>query len=142
MTKLAVNRPFDEGDLHDDLGLHPMRAQPRQPGPSREGRPGDLDRVEPRAQLQQQLRVESGANLPREYEIVVLEISDEQRAEADPLALGIGEAADHELLRRLALHLQPVRRAAVLVRRIAPLGADALPPPPTPPAPPPPALHR
>src|SRR5437763_13963104 len=107
MTKLAVNRPFDEGDLHDDLGLHPMRAQPRQPGPSREGRPGDLGRVEPRAQLPQQLPVESGANLSRAHDIAVLEISAEQRAGADPPASGIGEAADDELLRRLALPPPP-----------------------------------
>ena len=65
--------------------------------------------------------------LPGEDEVVALEVADEQRAEADARALRIGEAADHELLRRLALHLQPVRRAAVLVRRVAPLRDDALP---------------
>ena len=30
MAKLAVHRPFDERDLHDDLRPHPVRAQARQ----------------------------------------------------------------------------------------------------------------
>ena len=55
-------------------------------------------RVELRAQVQQQLRVEAGADLPGEHEVVVLEIADEQRAEPDARALGIGESADDELL--------------------------------------------
>ena len=76
----------------------------------------DLERVEPRAQLEQQLRVEAGADLAGEDEVVAVVVADEQRAEADARALRIGEAADDELLRRLALHLQPVRRAAMLVR--------------------------
>ena len=88
---------------------------------------GDLERVEPRAQVEQQLGVEAGADLAGEHEIVLFEVADQQRAQADARALRIGEAADDELLRRLALHLQPVRRAAVLVRRVAPLGDDALP---------------
>ena len=93
----------------------------------RERRLRDLERVEPRAQVEQQLRVEAGADLAGEDEVVAVEVADEQRAEADAAALRIGEAADDELLRRLALHLQPVRRAAVLVRRVAPLGDDAFP---------------
>ena len=76
---------------------------------------GDLDGIEARAQFQQQFRVEPGADLAGEYEIVLLEISDKQGAQADPPALRIGESADHQLLRRLAFHLQPVGRAAMLV---------------------------
>jgi hypothetical protein len=48
-------------------------------------------------------------------------VADQQRAEPDPRALRIGEAADDEVLGRLALHLEPMRRSAVLVRRVAPL---------------------
>ena len=117
MAKLAVHRPFDEGDLHDDLGPHPVRAQARQPDGLGERRLRDLERIEPRAQVQQQLRVEARADLPGEDEVgrPSLEVADQQRAQADAGSLRIGEPADHELLRRLALHLQPVRRAAVLV---------------------------
>ena len=127
MAQLAVHRPLDERDLHDDLGPHPVRAQARQPDGLGERRLRDLERVQPRAQIEQQLRVEAGADLAGEDEVVPLEVADEQRAQADARALRIGEPADHELLRRLALHLQPVRRAAVLVRRVAPLRDDALP---------------
>src|SRR5439155_5580075 len=127
MPQLAVHGPLDEGDLHDDLRARPMRAQAGQPLRARERRRRDLDPIEPRAQIEQQLRVEAGADLAGEHEIVLLEIPDEQRAEADASALRIGEAADDELLRRLAFHLQPVRRTPMLVRRVAALRDDAFP---------------
>ena len=127
MAKLAVHRPLDEGNLHDDLGPHPVRANARQSDGFGERRFRDLDRIEPRAKFQQQLGIEARADLPGEDEVVALEISDEQRAQADASALRIGESADHELLRRLALHLQPVRRAAMLVLRIAPFRDHAFP---------------
>ena len=92
------------------------------------GEAGISSAVQPVAQIQQQLGVEPGADLAGEHEIVGLEVADEQCAQADPAALRIGEPADDELLRRLAFHLQPVRRAPVLVRRVAPLRDDALPP--------------
>ncbi len=88
---------------------------------------GNLERVEARAQVEQQPGVEARAHLAREHEVAAVEVADEQRAESDAPALRIGEAADHQLLRRLALHLQPVRRAPMLVGRVAPLGDDALP---------------
>ena len=59
----------------------------------------DLQRVEPRAQLEQQLGVEAGADLSREDQVVAVVVADEQRAEADARPLRIGEAADHQLLR-------------------------------------------
>ena len=68
-----------------------------------------------------------GADLSREDEIVAVEVADEQSAESGARALGIGEAADDEVLRRLALHLEPVLRSLLLVRRIEPLGDDAFP---------------
>src|SRR5262245_54668714 len=122
MAELAVHRPFDEADLHDDLGPDPVRAQARQAGPFRERRRRELDRVEPGAQIEQEPGVEAGPDFSGEDEIVALEVADEQRAQADAAALWISEAADDQLLRRLALHLQPVRRSAVLVARVAALG--------------------
>ena len=84
MAQLAVHRPLDEGDLHDDLGPHPVRAQARQAdAPCVNGGFGDLERVEPRAQVEQQLGVEARADLAGEDEVVAFEVADEQRAEAD-----------------------------------------------------------
>ena len=73
------------------------------------------------------LRIETRADLAGEDEVVAIEIADEQRAQADAAALRIGESADDEFLRRLALHLQPVRRAAVLVGRVAAFRDHAFP---------------
>ena len=83
-------------DLHDDLRPHPVRAQARQALGLRERRLRDLERVEPRAQVEQQRRVEAGADLPGEARSRPVEVADEQRAEADARALRIGEAADDE----------------------------------------------
>ncbi len=87
----------------------------------------NLDRVEPPAQVEQQLRIEAGADLSREHQVRPVVVADQQRAEADARALRIGESADDELLRRLAFHLQPVLRAAVFVGRAAPFGDHAFP---------------
>jgi hypothetical protein len=55
MAQLVVAGPLDEADLHDDLGTHPVGAQARQPDGFGERRLLDLERVEPRAQLEQHL---------------------------------------------------------------------------------------
>src|SRR6185436_4930000 len=109
MAQLAVRRPFDEGDLDDDLRTHPVRAHARQPDGLGERRLRDLERIEPRAELQQELRVEAGADLPGVDKVVVLalrltlagrralssgEVADEQRAQTNASALRIGEPAD------------------------------------------------
>ena len=88
---------------------------------------GISSRIEARAQVEQQLRVEAGADLAGKHEVLAFVVADEQRAEADARALRIGKAADDELLRRLALHLQPVLRAAMLVRRAAAFRDHAFP---------------
>ena len=84
MAKLAVNGPFDKRDLHDHLGAYPVRADARQADGLRERRRRDFKAPEPLAEVQQQLRVEAGADLPGEHEVVSLEVADEQRAEPDP----------------------------------------------------------
>src|SRR5262245_42720796 len=105
MAKLAVRRPLDEGDLHDDLGTYPVRSNERQADSFGERRFRNLESVEPGAEIQQQLRIEACADLPGKNEVVPLEVAYKQRPQADPPALGISEAANHELLRRLAFHL-------------------------------------
>src|SRR5690349_14228852 len=111
MTKLVVLRPFHESDLHDDRRLDPMRAQARQSFRNGERRLVDLDQIQLLTQVEQQLSIESSADLSRENEIILVVITDEQRAESDARALRIGEAADDELLRRFDLHLEPELRS-------------------------------
>src|SRR4030095_5440143 len=125
--QFAVAGPLGEGDLNDDRRLDPVRPQTRQADRLRERRRVERDRVEPGAQVEEQFRVEARADLAREDEVVSLEEADQQCAEPNAASLRIGEAADHELLARLALHLQPVRRPPVLVWRIEPLRAHTLP---------------
>src|SRR5262245_51933255 len=107
MPKLAVDGPFDERHLNDEIRSDPMSMEARQTFGPRERRRRNLDCVEPGAKRQEQLRIESRTELARKDEVVAIEIADEQRAEADASALRIGESADDQLLRRLALHLEP-----------------------------------
>src|ERR1700743_3182183 len=74
MPQLFVNGPFDEREMHDDLRTHPMPAHARQAGCFGEWRRRYLERVETRPQLQEQLRVEAGADFPGEHEIVSIEV--------------------------------------------------------------------
>jgi hypothetical protein len=127
MAQLAVHRPLDERHLHDDLRPHPVSSNARKARSLGEGRCCNLDCVETPPQLEQELGVESGPDLAGEDEVLILEIADEQRAEADTRTLRIGVTTDDQFLRRLALHLQPVLGAAVLVWRSTPLGDHTLP---------------
>ena len=113
--------------LHGDFRPDPVRAHARQPDRLGERRFRDFHRVEPRPQLHQQFRIKTGADLAGEHELSLVVMADQQRAESDASALGIGEAADHELPRRLALHLDPRLRPALLVAGIAALGDDPFP---------------
>ena len=83
MAKLAVHRPLDERDLHDDFRTHPVRADSWQPCGPRKRRLRQLDRIEPPSQIQQEPGVEAGANLSGEDEIAVFVMADEQGAKAD-----------------------------------------------------------
>jgi hypothetical protein len=71
-----------------------------------------------RAQTRESDRVSerSGAKLAGVNQSVVLEVSDQKGAQPFSHPLWVCKAADHELLRRPAFHLQPMRRSAVLVR--------------------------
>src|SRR3954466_12719415 len=115
MAELSVYGPFDESDGDDDFGTHPVGAQPRQAVRPRERRLRDLDRVKPAPQIEQQLRVEAGANLTCERELSMVVVADQQRAQSDAGSLRIGETADDEVMRELALHLQPALRAPMFV---------------------------
>src|SRR6185369_16163683 len=126
VPQLAVHRPFDETGLYDDLGTHPV-AVSRQALAFRERRLLDRERVETLAQVEEELRIEARADLAGEEEVGAVVVADQESAKTDARALRIGEAADDELLRGLDLHLEPVLRAPMLVRRPAALGDDAFP---------------
>src|ERR1051326_6105587 len=98
MAQLAVHGPLNEGNLHHDFGLRPMRMNPWQPLGFRERRSRDLELVQPRTQVQKQLRVEAGADFTGKHKIIPLEVAYEQRAETDAAAPRICESADDEFL--------------------------------------------
>jgi len=127
MTKLAVHGPFDKPDLHLDLRLYPVCSHARQTNCTRERRFLDLQLVELRTKIQQQLRVESSSNLSSKNEIVVFEITNEKRAQTDSLALRICKSTDKKILRQLAFHLELLFRTSMLVDGSAPLRNDAFP---------------
>ena len=83
MAKLSVDCPFDEGHLHDDLRANPVRAQARQSFRFGKWRRRTFDRIEPRPQIQQELRIESGADLSGKDEIILVVVADQQGAQAD-----------------------------------------------------------
>src|SRR5690349_2146900 len=116
MAQLAAVGPLDERDLDGDLRTREVRAA-RQAHRASERRRRDGERVEALAQREQPAGVEPGADLPGEPQlargVMPYSVPDQQRAEALARALRIGPAADHELLRDLALHLHPVGRAPV-----------------------------
>src|SRR5688500_7775161 len=128
MSQLAVHRPLEERHVHHHGRLHPRRALARQPGRAREWRRFDTRGVELRTKLGEQLRVEARPDLARKHEVVTLEVTDEKRAEPHARTSWVGEAANHEVLHKLALHLEPVLRSPMLVRRVAPLRDHAFPP--------------
>src|SRR5205823_4671737 len=73
----------------------------------------------------------SGADLPGEDQIASpVAVTHEQRADAVLAALGIGEAADDELLPLDALRLHPVGVSSRPVARVAPLGNESFEPQP------------
>jgi hypothetical protein len=70
---------------------------------------------------------EAGADLPRVAQPAVIVIAEQQRAQVGAAAARRCEAADHELLLGRALELQPITRAAALVRALGTLRDDAFP---------------
>src|SRR5215467_733508 len=126
MAQLAMHGPLDEPDLNDDLRTHPVSLAGKA-FRFRERRLVDGDGVEPLSQVEQELCVEARADLAGEDEVAIMVIPDEKRAETHARALRIGESADDELLCGLDLHLQPVLRAAMLIRRSPALGDDPFP---------------
>ncbi len=128
MTQFAVPGPFDERHLDAELGTDPMRTQTRQADRFRERRRGDLEPIEPGAHVDQLFVVVSRCRPCRrtaDHRRCRWPTSSAPRPTRAPC--GSVKPPIRNVVRELALHLQPVRRAAVFVGRRAALGDDALP---------------
>src|SRR4249919_1266919 len=110
MAQLPGRGPLAEPDLADQPGLDPVhpRHRTRQLAALERGT-WPFDGGQPVVQAAQHLVGEAGADLTRvEQPSAGVVVAEQQRAEPDPRALRVGEAADDELLAALALELQPV----------------------------------
>src|SRR5215470_7467431 len=130
MAQLPVGRPLAEAHLADEAGLGPVHPACRRPRrvAAIERRPVALQAGQRRVEGVQGPLAEAGADLARVHELpVAVVVAEQQRAEAGPRPLWVGEAADDELLAALALELQPVLGPSGSVRRVGALGDDPLP---------------
>jgi hypothetical protein len=127
MAEFAVDGPLGEGHLHDNFRADPMRVAAGEPDSFRERRLRDFEPIQSSAQLCQKLRVKPGADLAGEHEVLFLEVPHQQSAESGAAALWVREAPNHEFLRGLAFHLEPVWGATVLIRCVAALCDNAFP---------------
>ena len=125
MAQPPVGGPFRELDLAHELRLDPVRACDS--GDARRLERGlgllELGRSAAAAPREASTRTRCRP-CPRSEPALGVVHAEEQRAEADARAFGIGVAADDELLALEALRLEPVFVRARLVGRVAALGHD------------------
>ena len=127
MANAPFVRPFGEAHLADESRLDPVMAAPGRAA-HLEGRRLAAEGLELLQRRRERLLVEAGADLGHVDEAPALVEADVERAEVRARSLGIGVAADDELLASLALDLDPLARAATDVGRGGALGDDALEP--------------
>src|SRR5262249_6415353 len=125
VPQLAVARPFRESHLPDELRPDPVSAA-YTGGPFVERARLLLELAQPLLEIAEHPVVEAGADLAGVDEAAVVVDAPEQRTDPDARALRLGVAADHDLLLLETLDLEPVGTARAAIRRIAPLGDDAL----------------
>ena len=126
MTETAVGRPLRELHFPDQLGAHPVgtRRARRPPG---EGRRRLRERIEAATEVRQSTAAEASADLADvDQRSVIVVHAKQQCPDTASLALGFGEAADHELLLLDTLRLLPAAPATGFVRCVASLRHDAL----------------
>src|SRR5439155_27145298 len=96
-----------------------------QPGPGRERRGLLLPCLQLAPQVLEHLLRVPGPDLPRVDETAVAVVdADEESAQPHPGTLGIGEAADHDLLLEVALDLQPAACPPGGIGHVPALGDD------------------
>ena len=128
MPQQPVGGPLLEPDLGHQLRPGPVHLVPRDVGPGLERRALPFQPGQRRVQAGQHRGREPGPDLARvDQPPVRVVVPGQQRTEVRPGALGVGESPDDELLRRLALELQPVPAAAAPVRPGGPLGDQPFP---------------
>src|SRR5882672_11670808 len=107
MANTTLFRPLREAHLGDERGLDPvMAAAGRRALIERRRRA--RQRLQQIADRAQGLVVEAGADLAGVHEPFCLVHAQVESAEGPARALGIGPAADDELLPQVALDLEPV----------------------------------
>ena len=130
MPDLPVVRPFRERHFSNQRGLHPVGVAAERSGRTwREWAFGLLDAFQPATQGLGGLVGEARTDLPGERQRTRgIAHADEQGADPDPRAFGIGEAADDELLSLDTLDLHPGGSATGHVRQVPAFRDDALEP--------------
>src|ERR1041384_8338837 len=128
LTQQAILRPFGESNLANQFRLYPMDAAAARKVIQVlvEWGPVLLQLFQSLAQVPQHLPCETGADFSGvdQTPAVWLVMSHEQRTEPDARPLGVGEAADDELLPPGTLDLQPRMAPPANVWRIQFLGDD------------------
>ncbi|GAO05602.1 hypothetical protein PSR1_04516 [Anaeromyxobacter sp. PSR-1] len=127
MAHLPVAGPLGERDLGDQLRPDPVRDPAERAGRARrERRVGALQAIQARAQRARRRLREAGADLPGEAQRAALVEAHQQRPDPLAAALGVGEAADHQLLAGEALRLGPGGVPPGPVGRVGALRDDPL----------------
>jgi hypothetical protein len=98
MPQLPMRGPLDEGDPNDHFWTYPVRAEAGQTCAFRKRRSRHCQCVEPLSKIQQELRIETGPDLPRKDEITAFVVADKQSAQTDSSTLRIGEPANDQFL--------------------------------------------
>src|SRR3979411_302871 len=125
MTQFAVNGPLREADFGHELRANPVctflldRLG--------KGRAFGLKRPQLLAQLDQCVRVVTGANFARVAKLAILVIAHEQRAKTNPATFWLRKSTDDKLLTIDALEFQPVGGSALDVGAFGPLGNHPFP---------------
>ena len=117
-----------EFDLRNELRLDPVHPFARDALRQRDRRIRHVPEISSRLRSSDQLRgIEPGADAAgiAQFSLRIV-IADEERAEAFPAAVGIGEADDHELLAIAAFDFEPAAAAARPVGLGPALRDDAL----------------
>src|ERR1700722_7430449 len=128
MAKLPCVGPLAERHLPDEPRLDPVHTGPRHSAPNERGLYA-FQAGQRAGETGQGGIIEASADLSGIGEFAALVVVSEQKgAESGPRSLGVGEAADDELLVGLALELQPVPRTAGPVGGVPALDHQAFPP--------------
>jgi hypothetical protein len=125
VANFPVPGPLGEDDFRDESRLHPMRMSTEPPGRRRFEWARDVfDPIQCPSQIERELVRESCADLSEKTRRGTVVVADEESADSEAAAFGIGESADHELLSLDALRLDPIAMASGAIRLVTSLRDD------------------